>query len=184
MSSQRCVYFLCKEKEQQCGRRQKVSWINTACRVAGSSYVTQVFHGHPGCGDVKVRSLAPFALHIFIVILLIFQLLETEIIGVMQFLKHLNLLWLTKHAGHDRNLWNFSPLLDFPLALDAADDIRQQVDGYSEPRLKVSWALVSLIPNGCTEHVYKFCSGYVEFVWFIYHNACAKGNNPGQITKN
>lgn len=69
-----------------------------------SRYLTQVFHGHPGCGNVKVRSLAPLAFHIFIVILLIFQLWETEIISVMQFMKHLKLFWLTKHAGHDGNL--------------------------------------------------------------------------------
>lgn len=84
--------------------RYKKKIIYTACHVTVSCYLTQVFHGHPGCGNVKVRSLAPFAFHIFIVILLIFQLWETEIISVMQCMKHLNLFWLTKHAANDGNL--------------------------------------------------------------------------------
>lgn len=69
-----------------------------------SRYITQVFHGHPGCGNVKVRSLAPLAFHVFVVILLIFKLWGTEIISVMQFMKHFKLFWLTKHAGYDGDL--------------------------------------------------------------------------------
>lgn len=93
---------------------KRLSWKNTACHVAVSCYLTQVFHGHPGCGNVKVRSLAPFAFHIFIVIFPIFELCETEIISVMPCVKHINLLCLTKHASNDRNLCNFCPLSVFP----------------------------------------------------------------------
>lgn len=65
-------------------------------------------------------------------------------------MNHINLFCLTQHAGNGRNLCNFSPLLVFPHTLDAGDDIREQVDSYSEPLLKVRWALMSLFPHGCT----------------------------------
>lgn len=60
-------------------RKQKDSLKKKDCL---SGYLTQVFHGHPGCGNVKVWGLAPFALYIFVVIFLIFQLWKTETISL------------------------------------------------------------------------------------------------------
>lgn len=162
---------------------KRSSWKNAACYVAVSHYLTQVLHGHPGCGNVKVWSLAPFAFHIFIVIFLIFELCEKEIISVMPCMTHINLFCLTKHAGNDRNLCNFSPLLVSPLTLDAGDDIREQVDSYSEPLLKVRWPLMSPFPHGCTVQCLEFGSfvlrnvGPIYLLVWHYNNECTTRKN-------
>lgn len=64
----------------------------------GDTYVAEVFHRHPGSGHIKVGSLAPLTLHIFIVILFVFQLcIEPEIqatlgdIALNSFLPHIKL---------------------------------------------------------------------------------------------